>query len=60
MNYNTLAYFDDHTVITDALGNTTRYEYDAAGNKTKETAPDGSSYSLQYDANNKRGCGTLV
>ena len=38
--------------ITDALGNTTRYEYDAAGNKTKETAPDGSSYSLQYDENN--------
>jgi len=47
--------YDQHSniiAITDALGNTTRYEYDAFGNKVKETAPDGSSYSLQYDASN--------
>ena len=39
-------------IHTDALGNATRYEYDAFGNKVKETAPDGSSCSLQYDAHN--------
>ncbi|MEI3101038.1 MAG: RHS repeat domain-containing protein [Oscillospiraceae bacterium] len=35
---------------TDQCGDTTTYD-DQAGNETKETSPDGSSYSFRYDEN---------
>ena len=40
-----------NVTITDALGNITRYEYDAAGNLTKETDPLGNVTTYTYDAN---------
>jgi YD repeat-containing protein len=38
------------TSITDWLGNTTRFGYDADGNMTGETYPNGVTTSLSYDA----------
>lgn len=35
--------------VTDALGRITSYTYDALGNTTKVTAPDGSTVSTVYD-----------
>lgn len=39
----------------DAVGNITKYEYDALGNETKITYGDGSSHSKEYD-----NCGRLA
>ncbi|MEW6039323.1 MAG: PKD domain-containing protein [Pseudomonadota bacterium] len=37
--------------VTDALGRSVRYDYDAAGRIIRQTGPDGSSVQLSYDAN---------
>lgn len=37
--------------LTDALGNTTRYDYDLAANKTTLTYPDGGVAAFKYAAN---------
>lgn len=37
--------------ITNAVGNTTRYDYDLAANKTIVTNPDGGVVTRQFDAN---------
>ena len=53
----TLAYYAGYTTITDATGQVTRLDYDAAGNLTKITAPPASSGAAQqvvqfgYNAN---------
>jgi RHS repeat-associated protein len=39
------------TAMTDPLGNTTRYAYDAKRNLTATTAPDGSVTGSTYDSN---------
>ncbi len=38
------------STVTDALGNVTRFEYDAYGNLIKTTNPDGSISITEYDA----------
>ncbi|MBN8811110.1 MULTISPECIES: GH-E family nuclease [unclassified Sphingomonas] len=53
----TLAYYAGYTTITDATGQVTRLDYDAAGNLTRITAPPASSGAAQqvvqfgYNAN---------
>lgn len=42
------------TSETDAMGNTTLYEYDYAGNMIKITAPDGGVSEFVYDKNGKK------
>ncbi len=41
---------DKLTVITDANGNATKYEYDRLGRLTKETDPLGNAISYSYDS----------
>lgn len=41
---------DKLTAITDANGNSTKYEYDYLGRLTKETSPLGNSISYSYDS----------
>jgi len=42
--------FGRMTSVTDPLGHTLRYEFDAQGNPTAIVAPDGSRKTLTYDA----------
>jgi len=37
--------------VTDALGRSVRYDYDAAGRIIRQTGPDGGSVQFSYDAN---------
>src|SRR5690606_35871772 len=48
-----LAYnnFSDLAVVTDALGRSTKFEYDGAGRVTKQIRPDGKVVMFDYDAN---------
>ncbi len=42
--------FGNLATVTDAMGNATKYEYDLAGRKTKETRPMGQYAVFTYDA----------
>ena len=45
--------FDRPEIVTDAFGKTIRHGYDAAGNRTTLTAPDGLVTRYSYDALNR-------
>jgi RHS repeat-associated protein len=49
----TTTYYPDGRLesITDAVGNTTHYDYNLAENKTLVTNPDGGIATIKYDAN---------
>lgn len=49
--YNDPLYPDNPSATTDALGNTTFYEYDRAGRTTKVTDPEGNITTYRYDDN---------
>ena len=44
---------NQRSAFVDKLGNRTAYEYDAAGNLTKQTRFDGASQTYTYNAQNK-------
>ena len=54
INYN-MAYDANRrlTSITDSNARTTTYQYDAIGNRTRMTMPDGTIINYTYDANNR-------
>ena len=47
----TLAYFDDHTVITDAEGTVSEVWFDAEGRTTKTVDANGAEIAYEYDQN---------